>query len=112
MQTSGKGDWVEERLNEAAFNTIPDDGFTKRVMARLPASRRASVRAHNAILIGFGALGYFLAAFLSPDIGPLILEVTGQFRYLFAQMSQNLTPILIVALALAGNYLYTKKVLA
>jgi hypothetical protein len=57
-------DWLDRKLREAV-PYIDDDGFTARVIARLPAARRELRYLRAMILIGLAALGSGIAYTLS-----------------------------------------------
>jgi len=57
-------DTLDRQLREAT-PYIDDDGFTARVMARLPAARREPRWLRSMILLGVTALGSAVAYFLS-----------------------------------------------
>jgi hypothetical protein len=64
MEETSQEDWLDRRLREAA-PYIDDDGFTKRVLARLPAPRQQSRSARAIILIGLSVLGSLIAYIIS-----------------------------------------------
>src|SRR2546430_13932541 len=77
MDEKNREDWLDRQLREAA-PYIDDDGFTARVLQKLPVARpqRQSLRA--VILIGTTLLAWALAyvlsdggRFLAVEIGPL-----------------------------------------
>ena len=64
MQNTNQEDWLDRQLREAA-PYIDDNGFTKRVMAELPAPRREPHIARAVILIGLSILGSLIAYIIS-----------------------------------------------
>jgi hypothetical protein len=80
-------DAIDRLLARDARDTIPDDRFTRRVMAALPAPQ-ASARPwlRPALILGSAALGSVLAVALSPGAGQLFegFKDLMQFRLLTA----------------------------
>jgi hypothetical protein len=64
MEEISQEDWLDRRLREAT-PYIDDDGFTKRVMARLPAASPQPRSARAIILIGLSVLGSLIAYIVS-----------------------------------------------
>ena len=63
MQNTSQEDWLDRQLREAA-PYIDDDGFTRGVMAQLPAPRQQRP-ARATILLGLTILGSLLAYVVS-----------------------------------------------
>ncbi len=61
MNDMNREDWLDQQLRDAA-PYIDDDGFTRRVMASLPAPRRGRESLRTIILIGITLLASVLAA--------------------------------------------------
>jgi hypothetical protein len=95
MNEMDQGDWLDRRLREAA-PYIDDDGFTRRVLANLPAPRRGREWLRTVILIGITLLASALAYALS-----------GGGRFITVEMMRLATlPILwIFVLALGSGFL-------
>ena len=98
---------LDRILREDARVSLPDDGFSARVMDALP--RRAPVARswiHPALVFGSAAVGCALAVLLAPAGGSLLEG--------FADLAQlrALTPAAITAIAIGGALLASALVLA
>ncbi len=66
-------DDLDRLLREDARRSLPDDGFTSRVLRRLPAHRtRQWSRLQPALIFASAAVGCALAIALSPTGGSLV----------------------------------------
>ena len=86
-------DWLDKRLREE-MPYIDDDGFTARVVQKLPAARPRSLRA--AILIGLTIIASILAYFLSDGGRFLVVEA-----YRLMSMPVVFVSLIAIALSLA-----------
>ena len=97
---------IDRLLRDDARGALPDDGFTARVMAALPAPA-ALPRAwlQPALVFGSAALGCVLAVALAPG---------GSLLQGFADLTQlrALTPGALTAIAFGGALLASALVLA
>ena len=64
MEQTSQEDWLDRQLREAA-PYIDDDGFSKRVLAQLPAPRPQRRSARAIILMGLTVLGSIIAYIIS-----------------------------------------------
>ena|SRR5438105_2775312 len=64
MDEANQEELLDRQLREAA-SYIDDDGFTRRVLAKLPAQRRARNSSRAVILIGITLLGSIVAYIIS-----------------------------------------------
>lgn len=64
MDEQHQEDWLDRRLREAV-PYIEDDGFTARVLAKLPPAKPRHQSLRTIILVGLSALGSALAYLLS-----------------------------------------------
>ncbi len=71
MDEKDQEEWLDRQLREAA-PYIEDDGFTARVLRKLPPAKRRDQSLRSIILIGLTALGSALAYVLS-DGGRFVL---------------------------------------
>ena len=88
---------IDRLLRDDARATLPDDGFSRRVVAALPppaAATRTWLR--PALVLGSAALGSVLAVLLAPGGFPLLQG--------FADLVQmrGFTPAAVTGLAMAG----------
>ena len=100
-------DTLERRLREDARRAIADDGFSARVMAKLPPRAPATLPWLQSLLVlGSALLGSALALLLAPaGLSPLQgFSDLVHFR--------GLTPAAIGGLAIAGALLVSAVVLA
>jgi hypothetical protein len=72
MDKRTEEDWLDRQLREAA-PYIDDDGFTRRVLGKLPAPRRRRSSSRAVILIGLTLLGSLIAYVIS-DGGRFVTE--------------------------------------
>ena len=98
MDEKNQGDWLDRRLREAT-PYIDDDGFTKGVMARLPAAPPQTRSARAVILIGLSVLGSLLAYIISDGGRFLVHEL---MRLAFLPVWWLLLATLASGLLLAG----------
>jgi hypothetical protein len=88
---------IDRLLRDDARAPLPDDGFTRRVLARLPAPAAATHPWLRPVLVlGSAALGSALAVLLAPGGVPLLEG--------FADLVQmrGFTPAAVTGLAMAG----------
>jgi hypothetical protein len=64
MNETNQEDWLDRQLREAT-PYIDDDGFTKRVVRKLPAPRQPRLSSRAIILIGLTVLGSLIAYIIS-----------------------------------------------
>jgi hypothetical protein len=72
MQNTSQDEWLDRQLREGA-PYLDDDGFTRRVMAILPAPRQQRYSARAIILIGLTILGSIIAYVIS-DGGRFLVQ--------------------------------------
>jgi hypothetical protein len=98
---------IDRLLRDEAHVSLPDDGFTARVMGALPA-RAAMPRSwvHPALVIGSAALGCILAIVLAPAGAPVLQG--------FADLAQlkAFTPAAFTALGIGVALLVSALVIA
>jgi hypothetical protein len=96
MDETKQEDSLDRQLREAA-PYIDDEGFTKRVVAKLPAQRRQRRSLRAIILVGIALLGSTLAYVLS-DGGKFInsnMEWLARLPILFLLLLMLVTGILV-----------------
>ena len=74
MNEQTEHDWLDRKLQEAA-PYIEDDGFTARVLRRLPAPERRGQFLRSFILVGMSALASALTYVLSDGGRFLVVEM-------------------------------------
>ncbi len=102
-----RSDKLDRLLRDAARQPIPDEGFTARVLAALPAAApRPLPWLKAALVMGSAALGSVLAVMLAPA-GATVMQG-------FVDLAQlrGLTLPAITGLAIAGALLLSAIVLA
>ena len=98
---------LESALRAAARESLPDEGFTQRVLSSLPAPAPAAQPwLRPALVLGSATLGSVLAVGLGPG-GAALLEGFADLVQLRA-----LTPAAAAGLAMAGALLVSAIVLA
>ena len=98
-----RSDWLDRWLREDARREIAEEGFTERVLCRLPPAPAAVPMAwvRPALIVGSTALGGALAALLSP-VGPMVIDgllQLGHFRGFTTEASAALAMAAILAVA-------------
>ena len=95
MDEKSREDWLDRQLREAA-PYIDDDGFTARVLQKLPVARPRRQSLRSAILLGITLLGSALAYTLSDG---------GRFIAVEMERLAVLPSLWLIALALASGLL-------
>src|SRR3989442_5687411 len=75
MDERNQEEWLDRQLREAA-PYIEDDGFTARVLRKLPPTKRRDQSLRSIILIGLAALGSALAYVLSDGGRFVVIEMS------------------------------------
>ena len=98
---------IDELLRADAAQAIPDNGFSERVMARLPAARpRQRAWWRPALVLGSALLGSVLAVVLSPAIESPVAAMRDILAY------GVLSRAAVTALAIGGVLLASALVVA
>ena len=105
MNSPDPHDAIERWLREDARRALPDDGFSNRVLAKLPAPARRPW-AKPALILGATALGCILAVLLAP-VGATLVQ-----GYLDMASLRSLTPAAVTALTAAAAMAISAVVLA
>ncbi|MEO1483569.1 MAG: hypothetical protein AAFU77_15785 [Myxococcota bacterium] len=88
------GDWLGDKMRDAPY--FEDDGFTARVMAKLPAPRQKRRRRRGAVVFGSATAGVLLALFVLPGGA----TITGEIARLLNERQP--TPLPFATLTLIG----------
>ena len=110
MEETSQEDWLDRRLREA-IPYIDDDGFTKRVMARLPAPQQQLRSARAIILIGLSVLGSLIAYIIS-DGGRFLVHELMRLAILpvwWLLLAALASGILVAAVGLAAALSKTRE---
>jgi hypothetical protein len=97
MSEQNENDWLEEVLRQDA-PYIPDAGFSARVVATLPQTRKLRW-ARLLIINGAGVIGGLIAWYVAPLKGWLIGSVT-QLLYARSLADVPLVPVVLIVLCL------------
>jgi len=97
---------IDRVLREDARTPLPDDGFSTRVMAALPARPRSRPWLQPALVFGSAGLGSLLAIALAPA-GASVLQGFADLAQLHLR-----TPGALSAIAFGGALLASAVVLA
>ena len=108
MNASSGSDKLERLLRRDAEIALPDDGFTARAMAALPALAEAAHHAWltPALVLGSAALGSALAIAFAPA-GTNVVQ-----GFFDLAASRTFTPAAVAGLAMTGTLLLCAIVLA
>lgn len=107
MAPTGPADALDRVLREDARRTIPEDGFTTRVMAALPAAApRPMAWLRFALVMGSAALGSALAVILAPAEAALVQG------FIDLANLRGFTLAALTTLAISGALLLSAIVLA
>ena len=97
---------LEKLLREDAARSIPDAGFSARVMAALPAARHAPAWLRPALVFGSAVAGSILAAVLAPEFESPVQGLSEWLR------GGHISAAALASLAIGGVLLASAVVLA
>src|SRR5438477_12577909 len=98
MENDAQEDWLDRELREAA-PYIDDAGFTRQVLAKLPAPRAQTRAARSVILIALTIIGTVIAYVLS---GGGLFITKGLLRLALIPMPFVLLATLVTGILIAG----------
>jgi hypothetical protein len=95
---TGYEDWLDRVLRDSARDYIPDQGFTARVVAALPAVRRPWYARRETILLVFGVVAGAVALLIPASMDYLARSLVDIFtlRSLSADRLAALVPIALL----------------
>src|SRR3954468_13502191 len=101
MHETQEIDWLDRQLREAV-PYIDDDGFSRRVLQRLPA-RRSSLQRFRSVIIFGATLIACLIAYLLSDRGEFVLQAVNRMAGMSPLMLVGIAIFAGILIALAGS---------
>jgi len=94
-------DWLDRQLREAV-PYIDDDGFSRRVLQRLP-TRRSNLQRFRAVILLGATLIACLIAYLLSDRGEFVLQAVNRMAGMSPLMLVGIAIFAGILIALAGS---------
>src|SRR3954447_8486653 len=101
MDETQELEWLDRQLREAV-PYIDDDGFSRRVMQRLPA-RRSNLQRFRAVILLGATLIASLIAYLLSDRGEFVLQALNRMAGMSPLMLVGIAIFAGILIALAGS---------